>query len=137
MRKITLFIAAIVTTLSVGLAFVVSSPAYAADDKKDTTTKDKVTCEPGNTNPDCKPATQADLLNLIQNVIKFLGAGVGVVVTAMFGYSGFRYLTAGSNPSQVADAKSHMTNALLALFLYIFGMALLNFIVPGGITGLF
>ena len=136
MRKITLFIAAIATTLSMGLAFVASTPAYAADEKKEPT-KDKVTCEPGNTNPDCKPATQADLLKLIQNIIKFLAAGVGVVVTTMFAYSGFRYLTAGSNPSQVADAKSHMTNALLALFLYIFGMALLNFIVPGGITGLF
>jgi hypothetical protein len=136
MRKITLFIAAIVTTLSMGLAFVASTPAYAADEKKEPA-KDKVTCEPGNTNPDCKPATQADLLKLIQNIIKFLAAGVGVVVTAMFGYSGFRYLTAGNSPSQVADAKSHMSNALLALLLYIFGMALLNFIIPGGITGLF
>ena len=136
MRKITLFIAAIVTTLSVGLTFVAPSPAYAADEKKDPA-KDKVICEPGNTNPDCKPATQADLLKLIQNIIKFLAAGVGVVVTTMFAYSGFRYLTAGNNPSQVADAKSHISNALIALLLYIFGMALLNFIVPGGITGLF
>lgn len=135
MRKITLFIAAIATTLSMGLAFAAPSPAYAQADKE--TTKDKVTCEPGNTNPDCKPATQADLLKLIQNIIKFLAAGVGVVVTTMFAYSGFRYLTAGNNPSQVADAKSHISNALLALLLYIFGMALLNFIVPGGITGLF
>jgi hypothetical protein len=137
MRKITFLIAAIVTTLSIGVAFVGSAPAVYAQDKKEETTKEKIKCEPGNTDPACKPAGQADLLKLIKNIIGFISAGVGVMITFMIAYSGFRYLSSGANSSQVTDAKNHLNNAILALILWIFGMALLNFIVPGGLTGLF
>lgn len=58
---------------------------------------------------------------------------VGVVVVMMIIVGGIRYSTAGSNPQAVASAKSHISQALLALAVYLFMFAFLQWIVPGGV----
>lgn len=76
------------------------------------------------------------VLDTMVNIVRFLTVGVGAVLVVMFGWAGFRYLTARDNSSQVADAKQHMFYVILALFLYLFGFALLNWLIPGGIVGI-
>lgn len=66
-------------------------------------------------------------------IIRFLSAGVGVVVMLMIVISGIQYITSSGNPDAVAGAKKRLTNAVLALVLFIFMAAILNFIVPGGL----
>jgi Na+/phosphate symporter len=65
--------------------------------------------------------------------INVLSALVGVIVVIMIIVGGIQYSAAGDDPQKVAAAKSKITNALLALFLFIFMYALLQWLVPGGI----
>ena len=73
------------------------------------------------------------VLTTFVNVVRFFAVGVGGVIVLMFAWEGFRYLTARDNASQVANAKERMFYIVLALFLYIFGFALLNWLLPGGV----
>lgn len=71
----------------------------------------------------------------LQVVVNFLSATVGVVVVAMIVWGGIRYAMAGDNPQVVTDAKNHITNAVIALLVFIFMFAFLQWLVPGGIFG--
>lgn len=66
-------------------------------------------------------------------LVKLLGGAVGVVVVLMIVIGGVQYSSAGSDPQQVAEARKKITNAVFALFAYIFLFAFLNWAVPGGI----
>lgn len=74
--------------------------------------------------------------NYIKPAIEFLSAGVGVVIIAMIIVGAIQYSTSGGNPQGEADAKKKIFNALLALLVFIFIYAFLNFIVPGGVPPL-
>lgn len=76
------------------------------------------------------------VMDTMVNIVRFLTVGVGAVLVLMFGWAGFRYLSARDNASQVSEAKMHMYYVILALFLYLFGFALLNWLLPGGIVGI-
>lgn len=69
----------------------------------------------------------------MQLIINFLSAGVAIVVVAMLMFAGIQYITAGSNPSLVESAKRRITNALYALLAWLFSVAFLNWLIPGGI----
>jgi len=70
----------------------------------------------------------------INPVIKFLSAGVGVVITIMIVIGGIQYTSAGDDPQKVAAAKKKIYNAIIALILFIFLFALLSWIIPGGLV---
>lgn len=76
------------------------------------------------------------VVTTITNFVRFLSVGIGVVLVVMFGWAGYKYLTARDNSAQVAQAKQAMFNVFLSLFLFIFGFALLNWLLPGGIVGI-
>ncbi len=65
--------------------------------------------------------------------INFLSAGVVLIVIIMIVVGGIRYSSAGDNPQVAAAAKGHIYNAIIALLLYFFLFALLQWIIPGGI----
>jgi cytochrome bd-type quinol oxidase subunit 2 len=78
-------------------------------------------------------AGQKALTDLVTHLIQFMAVGVGVVIVLMMGYAGFQYLTAGDNPNQISQAKKRMVDILIALLLYIFALAFLNWLTPGGV----
>jgi flagellar biosynthesis protein FlhB len=78
-------------------------------------------------------AGQKALTDLVTHLIQFMAVGVGVVIVLMMGYAGFQYLTAGDNPNQISQAKKRMLDVLIALFLYVFALAFLNWLTPGGV----
>lgn len=65
-------------------------------------------------------------------LIRFLSIGVGLVVVLMIIVAGIQYIVSAGNPQGIEAAKNRLTNALIALLLYIFMAAVLNFLVPGG-----
>lgn len=69
----------------------------------------------------------------LKAIIQFLTGGVGLVVTLMIIIGGVQYMAAGDSPQKVEAAKKRITNAILALVLFIFTVAILNFLVPGGL----
>lgn len=66
-------------------------------------------------------------------IIRFLSAGVGIVVVLMIIVGGIRYITSSGNPEAAAGAKKMITNAVIALVLFLFMAAILNFLIPGGL----
>jgi hypothetical protein len=81
-------------------------------------------------------ANNVIVTNYIDPAIKFLSVGVGVVVLAMIIVGAIQYTTSGGNPQAVADGRKKIMNAILALVIYAFLFAFLNFLIPGGIVSL-
>lgn len=88
---------------------------------------------------DCKDengnlnSSNCGIIRWIQLIINALSGVVGVTIVIMIIVGGIQYSAAGDDPQKVTAAKSKITNALLALFLFIFMFALLQWLVPGGI----
>lgn len=67
----------------------------------------------------------------VKTIIRFLTAGVGVAIAATIIISGIRYITAGADAGAVSSAKKHIVEALIALLLFLFMAALLEWLTPG------
>lgn len=83
----------------------------------------------------CREDFSNPILAYLVAVLRFLTYGVGMVVTLMIVIGGIQYSVAGGNAQSVTAAKTRIINAFLALVLYIFAFAILNFVVPGGLIG--
>lgn len=64
--------------------------------------------------------------------IRFLSAGVGLVIIASVIWAGIQYSVSRGNPQTTEAAINRITNTFFALMLYIFIFAIANFLVPGG-----
>ncbi len=69
----------------------------------------------------------------INDAINFLSAGVGIIVIGMIILGGIQYSMAGDNPTATQAAKQRITNGLIALFIFLFLFAFLQWLVPGGL----
>jgi hypothetical protein len=69
----------------------------------------------------------------INPLIWFLSAVVGLAVTIGLIINGIKYSAAGGDPSQVANAKKGIKNAIVVLLAYLFLLSIMNWLVPGGI----
>lgn len=93
-------------------------------------------------NADCNNPSSSGIQTCLKNnkiitdlndIIDFLSAGVGIVVTGMIIVGGIQYSMAGGSPEAVSKAKQKIINALIALVVFIFIFAFLQWIIPGGI----
>lgn len=91
-------------------------------------------------NADCDPEppeqlnrTNCGIIDLIVIGINLLSALAGIAIVFSIMFAGFQYMTARDNPGQVQKAKIRIVWALVALALFIFMYALLDFLVPGGV----
>ena len=73
------------------------------------------------------------IYDMLRAIIRFLSAGVGIVIVLMIVISGIQYITSSGNPEATQGAKKRLGNAVIALLLFIFMAAILNFLVPGGL----
>jgi hypothetical protein len=106
----------------------------AAAKLRDKLAKGKNTCGSSKTvfKFNCANSDNA-MIALILAIVKFLTYGVGIVITLSVVISGLQYATAQSDPSTVAKARTRIFNAVIALLLYVFAFAILNYLVPGGL----
>jgi hypothetical protein len=65
--------------------------------------------------------------------IRVLSAGVGLVVVGSIVVGGIQYSASRGDPQATAQAINRIRSSLYALLIYIFGFALLNYIIPGAI----
>jgi len=72
------------------------------------------------------------IYSYVTAIINFLSAGVGIVVVTMVAVGGVQYMMAGGNPQATQAAIKRISNALIALVIFIFLWAFLSWIVPGG-----
>lgn len=66
-------------------------------------------------------------------IIRFLSFGVGLVVVVSIILAGIQYTTSEGNPEKTMAAKFRIRDALVALVVYIFIFAILQYLIPGGI----
>lgn len=97
------------------------------------------TCTP--TDGDCSGDGTVESLNeencgiisYIVIITNVLSALVGVIIVAMIIWGGIQYSTAGADASKVQAAKQKIVNALIALLLFVFGFAIVQWLIPGGL----
>ncbi|HKU19111.1 MAG TPA: hypothetical protein VJP80_07650 [Candidatus Saccharimonadales bacterium] len=65
-------------------------------------------------------------------IIRALSAGVGVVVVASVVWAGIQYSMSRGDPSATAKAVTRLRETLIALLVFIFGYAILNYLIPAG-----
>ncbi|HVO86168.1 MAG TPA: pilin [Candidatus Binatia bacterium] len=71
----------------------------------------------------------------LNEIVNFLSAGVGIVVVASVIVGGIQYSIAGDNPARVTAAKKRVIDALIALLIFMFIFAFVQWLIPGGIFG--
>ena len=73
------------------------------------------------------------IIELAVNVINFLSAVAGIAIVASIMISGYQYMTAQDDPGKVQKSRARIVQTLIALLLFVFMYALLNFLIPGGL----
>lgn len=69
-------------------------------------------------------------------IIRFLTTGVGLVIVASLTIAGIQYTTSRGDPKATAEAIGRLKSNMVAFLLFLFGFALLNYIIPKGFIGL-
>jgi len=72
------------------------------------------------------------ITDLVFAIIRLLSDGVGLIVIGSLIVAGVQYSAAGGDPNGTANAVKRIRSTVMALFVYIFGYAFLNFILPAG-----
>lgn len=65
-------------------------------------------------------------------IIRFLGAGVGLVVVGSIVYGGLQYIGSRGDPNSTAMAMERIRNSVIALLIFIFAYAILGYLIPKG-----
>ncbi len=81
----------------------------------------------------CVEDTDNAIFAYLGAIVRFLTAGVGLVITLMIVIGAIQYITSAGNPQGLETAKKKIYHAFEALLLFIFMAAIINYIVPGGL----
>ncbi len=66
-------------------------------------------------------------------IIRFLTNGVGIVIVASLVVAGIQYTSSKGEPNETAKAIKRIQSNVVALLMFIFAYAMLNYIIPGGL----
>ena len=121
--------------MAFGATVFISMPAYAAP----TDTNGGSSC--GDTKTQlvaCDPGTKTGIgaiSDLIRMAISVLTVLIGVVAVGGIAYAAIIYATARDNQSQIGQAQTLLRNIVIGLVLYGFTIAIINWLIPGGVIG--
>lgn len=73
------------------------------------------------------------ITKIIIFIINVLSALIGVVVVGVIVMAGIQYSSSGGSPQATAQAKKRILNAIIALIVYFFLFAILQWLIPGGL----
>lgn len=73
--------------------------------------------------------------NVLKMILTIMSVGVGVLAVGGFVYAAILYASAQDNASQTKKAIEVVTNVVIGLLLYLFMVAIVNWLVPGGVIG--
>jgi hypothetical protein len=65
-------------------------------------------------------------------IIRLLSDGVGLVVIGSIILGGIQYSASGGDPQATSKAIHRIRESLIALLIFIFGYAILNYVIPAG-----
>lgn len=64
-------------------------------------------------------------------IIRFLSDGVGLIIVGSLVVAGIQYTSSRGDPQLAAKAVGRIRATVVALLIYIFAYAMLNFVIPG------
>lgn len=131
----TIKLVTLVLMAAFGIIFAVRQTVFAADQTwggSNSVVNSSNDCS-GVTSASSMSASNCGIIKYIVDITNLLSALVGVVVVISIVLAGIQYSTSGTDPSAVSKAKKRITNAIIALLLYIFMFSFLQWLVPGGI----
>lgn len=73
--------------------------------------------------------------NLIKITITVLTVLIGITATGGLAYAGLLYASAQDDQSKVTNAINIVRNVVIGIVLYGFTVAIINWLVPGGVIG--
>ncbi|HEU5121661.1 MAG TPA: hypothetical protein VFT59_02355 [Candidatus Saccharimonadales bacterium] len=130
MKQTLAWLRMLVPVASLLVLFVCFTPAITYAETPPPSVDPALECAPGG-----DKQGQCDLFQKYVNpIIWFLSAAVGLAVTIGIISGGIRYSASGGDPSQAAAAKKQIRNAIIALIAYLFLLAALNWLIPGGVV---
>ncbi|MCA9331778.1 hypothetical protein KC968_02450 [Candidatus Saccharibacteria bacterium] len=109
------------------------SSSENADLKSTDSINEVADCKYNSSGGESLNANNCGIINIIVKVIQALSGAVGIVVVVMIVWGGIQYTSSRDNPQKTAAAKEHIINAVMALVMYIFFVAILNWLIPGGV----
>jgi len=65
-------------------------------------------------------------------IIRFLSLGVGIIIVGSLVVAGIQYSASRGDPQKTALAITRIQATLIALVLFVFGFAILNYLIPSG-----
>lgn len=71
------------------------------------------------------------ILDLLFAIIRFLSYGVGLIIVASMVYAGIQYIGSRGDPNSTALAMKRIQANVVALLLFVFAFAIVNYLVPG------
>ena len=71
------------------------------------------------------------ITDLVFAIVRFLTTGVGLVVVGSLIYAGIQYTGSRGDPQATAAAQNRIRNNVIALLMFMFAYAILNYIIPG------
>lgn len=89
--------------------------------------------EPNDCETDSPSAENCGIIGYLVLFINVLSALAGIIIVGSIIYAGIQYSMSGSDPQKVSAAKDRIRNAIIALIFFIFGYAIINYLIPGGV----
>lgn len=80
----------------------------------------------------CKGTGNA-IIDAMFAIIRFLSTGVGLVLVASMIWAGIQYTSSRGDPQATSQAIGRIRANIIALLLFIFAYALINYVIPGAV----
>lgn len=120
--KIKTILSKLILVFSV--TFLLASPAYAAPADQCGNSGVELSINIG-----CTGSGNA-IIDMLKAITRFFSAGVGLVIAASIIIAGIQYMTSAGNPQALAAAKGRIANSLIALLIFFFLFAIIQFLIP-------
>ena len=82
---------------------------------------------------ECQGEGEAAIIGVIADVIWAFTGGVGLAAVGAIIYGGILYGASGDSPENIKKAKQIWMNTFIGILMFIFMVAVFNFIIPGGV----
>lgn len=73
------------------------------------------------------------IVAFMKTVLQFMAGGIGIALVGGLVTGGVVIMTARANPQQIQKGEEIIRNAIIAIALYVFMFAIVNFLIPGGL----
>lgn len=121
-------ILAATTCLFLAVSAVSAPAAFAAENRCGNTSTRLISCGTDKTG-------SAAINELIRIIVIAMTAIIGILATGGIAYAAVLYSSARDSQTQIDQAKTIIRNIVIGLLMYVFMVAIINWLIPGSVIG--